>query len=93
MDFYALAAAASYGRSLQDWESHGDPDGGGISMPLSDYVTQCAEALTFYIWHPRWAGAIRPLTMRRLQAAKTKTTEALEAQEETIHWDRVWLPR
>ncbi len=93
MDSYALAAAAGYGHSLRDWERHGDPDGGGISMPLSRYVTQCAEALTSYVWHPRWAGAIRRLTMRRLQKAKTQTSEEMEAQDEPIHWDSVWLPK
>jgi hypothetical protein len=93
VDSYALAAAASYGHSLRDWERHGNPDGGGISMPLSHYVTQCAEALTFYVWHPRWAGAIRRLTMRRLQKARAKTSEEMKDQNEPIHWDSVWLPR
>jgi hypothetical protein len=93
LDAYVVAAAACFGRSLRSWEeSGGDPEGGTISMPLSYYVRDCAEAVRAYVWHPRWAATIRRITRRRLRTKKSETTAAAEADEQPIRWDSVWLP-
>lgn len=90
---YVQAAAACYGRSLRNWEmSGGEPESGTISMPLSNYIGACAKALTFYLWHPRWARVIVPLTKRRLKKQKETATRESAAQKEPIRWDSVWIP-
>jgi hypothetical protein len=93
LDMYVMAAAACYGKSLRRWEeSGGDPEGGTISMALSYYVRDCAEAVRSYVWHPRLGAMVRPFTRRQLQVKKVETTEAAEASNEPIRWDSVWLP-
>ena len=93
LDTYILAAAAAYGESLRGWERSGDPEAGGISVPLADYVKRCADALTWQIWHPRWSVARRPITIRRLRAAKADaTTHNHRGEERPVDWDHVWVP-
>jgi hypothetical protein len=93
LDTYVLAAAAAYGESLRGWERSGDPDAGGISVPLADYVKHCADALTWQIWHPRWAFARRPLTLQSLRKAKgLATAHTFQGEERPVDWDRVWVP-
>jgi hypothetical protein len=63
-----------------------------ISLPLSAYVTSCAEALTAYVWHPhlRRLGLLR--TRRRLGKDKARIGQDA-ADGSRIDWDRVWVPR
>lgn len=94
LDAYVLAAAASYGQSLADWEVSGDSEGGGsISVPLSKYTKECAAALSFQVWHPRWSFARRPITIRRLRALKgCAIRHTHRGDDEPVDWDRVWVP-
>jgi hypothetical protein len=94
LDAYVLAAAAAYGQSLADWEISGDSEvGGSISIPLSSYAKKCAAALSFQVWHPRWAFVRRSLTLQSLQKAKgLATIHTVRGEEQPVDWDRVWVP-
>lgn len=93
LDIYVLAAAAAYGKSLIAWEISGDPEAGGISIPLANYVKECAAALTWQVWHPRWSFARRPITIRQLRKAKADAmTHNHRGEEQPVDWDRVWVP-
>jgi hypothetical protein len=91
VDIYVLSAAACYNRSLRSWEeSGGDPEGGSIPIPLSDYVRHCGEALRSYAWHSHVRRLMLPYTKYQLRTFKAKLDE--ELAREPIPWDNVWLP-
>lgn len=82
LDAYVLGAAACFGTSLTNWErSGGDPEGGSIGIPLSEYVVACREALIFSLWHPRWALVIRFAVRKILAVRKARLTR--QAEKET----------
>jgi hypothetical protein len=94
LDMYVLAAAAAYGQSLADWEMSGDSEtGGSISIPLASYAKECAAALSFQVWHPRWSFARRPITIRRLRTEKAHAIiHTHRGEDQPVDWDRVWVP-